>query len=254
MLSPARRHRLKTLAAKAAANVENEFGGVREDASVYMLQLAELKNDQSLLRNIKSDIERAEHKAKLIPKYMPYVDGVLSISDRIPHMKDQIITTIMIWCFDAGMFEDGLRIAEYALKHGIDSPDSFSRDTASIIAEEIGNAAKAAHTAGNSFDLSILEKANTLTSAFSMHDQIRAKLYVALGRSYFQKELYSFAINFFQRAIRHNENCGCKQELQKAERLLKKQLEDTPPEPLFNADGSPVVDDYGNQVFGNMSS
>lgn len=43
MLSPARRHRLQSLAAKAAANAENEFGGVREDASIYMLQLAELK-------------------------------------------------------------------------------------------------------------------------------------------------------------------------------------------------------------------
>ncbi|MFX8860564.1 terminase, partial [Acinetobacter baumannii] len=55
MLSPARRHRLQALAAKAAANAENEFGGVREDASVYMLQLAELKNDQNLLRNVKSE-------------------------------------------------------------------------------------------------------------------------------------------------------------------------------------------------------
>lgn len=63
MLSPARRHRLQALAAKAAANAENEFGGVREDASVYMLQLAELKNDQNLLRNVKSEIERAQYKA-----------------------------------------------------------------------------------------------------------------------------------------------------------------------------------------------
>ena len=43
MLSPARRHRLQTLAAIAAAKTENEFGDVREDASVYLLQLAELK-------------------------------------------------------------------------------------------------------------------------------------------------------------------------------------------------------------------
>ncbi|MFH4285148.1 terminase, partial [Acinetobacter baumannii] len=41
MLSPARRHRLKTLAAKEAAKAD-EFGGVRPDASVYQLQLTEL--------------------------------------------------------------------------------------------------------------------------------------------------------------------------------------------------------------------
>jgi len=43
MLSPARRHRLQALAAKEAAKAD-EFGGVRPDASVYQLQLTELKN------------------------------------------------------------------------------------------------------------------------------------------------------------------------------------------------------------------
>ena len=66
----------------------------------------------------------------------------------VPHMRDDIVTTIMLWCFDASMFEEGLRIAEFALKYGLDMPDTFNRDTASIVAEEIGNAAKAAHTAG----------------------------------------------------------------------------------------------------------
>ncbi len=41
MSSPARRHRLQVLAAKCAANTQDEFGGVRDDASVYMLQLAD---------------------------------------------------------------------------------------------------------------------------------------------------------------------------------------------------------------------
>ena len=254
MLSPARRHRLQSLAAMAAAKAENEFGGVREDASVYMLQLAELKNDQNLLRNVKSEIERAQYKATLIPKYMPYVEGVLSIEERAPDLKDDIVTTIMLWCFDADMFEDGLRIAEFALKHGLSMPDTFSRDTASIVAEEIGNAAKAAYAESKVFDIAILEKANALTSTFSMHDQIRAKLYVAMGRTYLQKELYGLAVTFLKRAIKHNENCGGKQDLQKSERLLKKQLEENPPQPLLNADGSPVVDDYGNQVFEGVSS
>lgn len=254
MLSPARRHRLQSLAAMAAAKAENDFGGVREDASIYMLQLAELKNDQNLLRNVKSEIERAQYKATLIPKYMPYVEGVLSIEERAPNLKDDIVTTIMLWCFDADMFEDGLRIAEFALKHGLSMPDTFSRDTASIVAEEVGNAAKVAYAEGKVFEITILEKANTLTSTFSMHDQIRAKLYVAMGRTYLQKELYALAVTFLKRAIKHNENCGGKQELQKAERLLKKQLDENPPQPLLNADGSPVVDDFGNQVFEDFSS
>ncbi|MFW2151850.1 phage terminase small subunit [Acinetobacter gyllenbergii] len=254
MSSPARRHRLQVLAAKCAANTQDEFGGVRDDASVYMLQLAELKNDQNLLRNVKSEIERGEHKATLIPKYMPYVNGVLSVEDRAPNLQDHVVTTIMLWCFDAKQFEDGLRIAEYALKHGLSMPDTFSRDTAAIVAEEIGNAAKSAFDSGEIFDLSILEKANNITATFSMHDQIRAKLYVAIGRSFLQMERAQPAVDFLKLAIKHNDKCGGKQDLQRAERLLKKQLEESPPQPLFNADGSPVVDDYGNQVYEGVSS
>ncbi len=43
MLSPARRHRLQSLAAIAAAKTENEFGDVREDASVYLLPIGRIK-------------------------------------------------------------------------------------------------------------------------------------------------------------------------------------------------------------------
>lgn len=67
MLSPARRHRLKTLAAKEAAKAD-EFGGVRPDASVYQLQLTELKNDIHVLRSIQSQEKRAEAKKRINSK------------------------------------------------------------------------------------------------------------------------------------------------------------------------------------------
>ncbi|MDB0236170.1 terminase, partial [Acinetobacter baumannii] len=82
MLSPARRHRLKTLAAKEAAKAD-EFGGVRPDASVYQLQLTELKNDIHVLRSIQSQEKRAEAKKELIPKHMPYVDGVIKSGAKV---------------------------------------------------------------------------------------------------------------------------------------------------------------------------
>lgn len=96
MLSPARRHRLQALAAKEAAKAD-EFGGVRPDASVYQLQLTELKNDIHVLRSIQSQDKRAEAK-ELIPKHMPYVLGVVQSGAKVE--QDEVITTIMLWCFD----------------------------------------------------------------------------------------------------------------------------------------------------------
>ena len=183
MLSPARRHRLQALAAKEAAKAD-EFGGVRPDASVYQLQLTELKNDIHVLRSIQSQEKRAEAKKELIPKHMPYVLGIVHSGAKVE--QDEVITTIMLWCFDCGLFNQGLSLAEYALEQNLKMPDSFSRSTASIVAEEIGNAAHKAYQDGQVFKLDILEKATQLTADYDMHDQIRAKLYLGIGRTFLQ--------------------------------------------------------------------
>lgn len=220
MLSPARRHLLKAKAAIEAAKAD-EFGGVRPDASVYQLQLTELKNDIHVLRSIQSQEKRAEAKKELIPKHMPYVEGVIKSGAKVD--QDEVITTIMLWCFDCGMFDQGLSLAEYALQNELKMPDSFSRSTATVIVEEIGNAARVAHKAGEDFNLETLEKAFELTAEHDMPDEVRAKLYVGLGRSSLKNESYRAAVSYFETALKLHENCGCKQELQKAEKLLAEQ-------------------------------
>ncbi|MFV5340872.1 phage terminase small subunit [Acinetobacter baumannii] len=220
MLSPARRHLLKVKAAIEAAKAD-EFGGVRPDASVYQLQLTELKNDIHVLRSIQSQEKRNEAKKELIPKHMPYVEGVIKSGAKVE--QDEVITTIMLWCFDCGMFDQGLSLAEYALQNELKMPDSFSRSTATVIVEEIGNAARVAHKAGEDFNLETLEKAFELTAEHDMPDEVRAKLYVGLGRSSLKNESYRAAVSYFETALKLHENCGCKQELQKAEKLLAEQ-------------------------------
>lgn len=249
MLSPARRHRLQVLAAKEAAKAD-EFGGVRPDASVYQLQLTELKNDIHVLRSIQSQEKRAEAKKELIPKHMPYVLGIVQSGAKVE--QDEVITTIMLWCFDCDLFRQGLSIAEYALEQNLRMPDSFSRSTATVIVEEIGNAARIAHKSGDMFSIDILEKAEKLTSGHDMPDEVRAKLYLALGRACLIYEDAKRAITYFESALKLHENCGGKQDLQKAEKLFKKQSEEqlqNSPEPMLNADGSQVVDDQGNLMF-----
>ncbi|MFA2947764.1 phage terminase small subunit [Acinetobacter pittii] len=225
MLSPARRHLLKAKAAIEAAKAD-EFGGVRPDASVYQLQLTELKNDIHVLRSIQSQEKRAEAKKELIPKHMPYVEGVIKSGAKVE--QDEVITTIMLWCFDCGLFDQGLSLAEYALQNELKMPDSFSRSTATVIVEEIGNAARVAHKAGEDFNLETLEKAFELTAEHDMPDEVRAKLYVGLGRSSLKNESYRAAVSYFETALKLHENCGCKQELQKAEKLLAEQNVDDP--------------------------
>ena len=79
-MNHARNHFFRVLAEKSAK--ADAFGATRQDASVYQLQLAELKNDKSLLSHINSDESRADAKAKLIPKYQPYVEGILAANQK----------------------------------------------------------------------------------------------------------------------------------------------------------------------------
>jgi len=220
-MNHARNHFLRVLAEKSAK--ADAFGATRHDASIYQLQLAELKNDKSLLSHIKSDESRAEAKAKLIPKYQPYVEGILAANQKV---DDEVVTTIMLWCFDAGMFNEGLKIAVFALEHGLDMPDSFSRDTPSIVAEEIANAALTKLKASEVFDLNILLDAEKLTEDFDLHDPIRAKLYCAIGKVFLSEDNYVPAIEYLKKAIAKKDNVGCKQDLDRAEKLLAKQLEE----------------------------
>lgn len=220
-MSHARKHRLRVLAEQSAK--ADQFGDNRLDASIYQLQLIELKNDKSILSGIKSEQLRAEAKAKIIPKHLPYVEGIISADQKV---NDEVVTTIMLWCFDAGMFEQGLRIAKFALAHGLEMPDSFSRDTPSIVAEEIANAALSKIRAGESFDLNVMCEALNMTEAYDMHDQIRAKLNCAIGKSYMAEKDYSLAVLYMKKAIELQSNVGCKQDLAQAEKLLAKQTEE----------------------------
>lgn len=234
----ARNHRLRVLAEKSAKT--DAFGGTRQDASVYQLQLIELKNDKSLLSNIKSEHGKAEAKAKLIPKYMPYVEGILAANQKV---DDEVVTTIMLWCFDAGLFNQGLNIAMFALNHDLSMPDSFSRDTPSIVAEEIANAALSKIKAGESFDLNILLTAERLTDGFDLHDPIRAKLYCAIGKIFLNENQYEPAIDYMKKAIAKKDNIGCKQDLERAEKLMSKQLEEQQkliPNPKEELDNNPT--------------
>ena len=49
-------------------------------------------------------------------------------------------------------------------------------------------------------------------------------------------------------ALKLHENCGCKQELQKAEKLLKEQIKPINTEPLLNEDGTPVLNEQGQPM------
>lgn len=224
-LSLAQRHQLRARAEMEAAAppAADSMAG----ATTYEMQLMQLKQDQHRLKQMQSIDARNQLKPTLLPAYDSYIDGVLAGGKGA---ADEVLTTVMLWHFDAASFHRGLEIAAYALTHNMSMPDRFSRTTATIVAEEIANSALDAYKQDQQFDQGILSTARELTEDKDMPDEVRAKLHFALAKSInfsedsTLKELEE-AAQHMREAIRLHGRVGAKKDLERVERWIKKHAE-----------------------------
>lgn len=227
-LTLAQRHQMKARAAAEAVAQADSYGDM-QGATTYELQLAQLKQDQLHLSNFQSLDTRAQLKQEKLESYQAYIDGVLAADTGV---QDEVLTTLMVWHFDCQSFTAGLRIAEYALKHNLTMPDRFARATATLVAEEVANAALSALKAGEPFDTEVLAKAADLTAEHDMPDEVRAKLNFASGLALKPAEDspladLQHASERLAEAIRLHERVGAKKDLERIERWIKKHAEST---------------------------
>lgn len=225
-LSPAQRHQRRVLAEQQAAG--RAAGQPMAGASAYEQQMAALHADYLRLKNVQSNEGKAALKRELVPAYLPYITGVLAADSGA---QDDVVTTIMVWAIDAGLYAEALPIAAYVLKHGLTMGDRFSRTPACIVAEEIAEAATALQRAGTPFgQLPALLYTEAITGDHDMPDEVRAKLQVAIARERMlqldrdapDRTIVSDAVARFERALQLHPQCGARKECERANSLLKK--------------------------------
>lgn len=221
-LSLAQRHQLRARAEMEAA--DTPAADSMAGATTYEMQLMQLKQDQHRLKQMQSIDARNILKPSLLPAYDAYIDGVLAGGKGA---ADEVLTTVMLWHFDIGSFSRGLAIAAYALLHNMTMPDRFSRTTATLVAEEIANAALDAYKQELPFDYAVLDAANKLTADKDMPDEVRAKLNFALAKAInpseeSELEQLEQSAALFREAIRLHDRVGAKKDLERVERWIKK--------------------------------
>ncbi|MFM2480131.1 phage terminase small subunit [Celerinatantimonas sp. YJH-8] len=221
MLTLAQRNQRRKQAAQAAAT----DAPIMDGATPYELQLMQLKQDQLRLKQIQSAQGKAKLKAKLLPAYQPYIQGVLQSGTGA---QDEIVTTIMLWHIDAGDYPSALPIAQYVLEHGLKMPDRFARTSACVVAEEVSDAALNQLKQGQPFSRELLEQTEQITHSHDMPDEVRAKLHLALGKLWLAQgeqqndaAALQTAVDELTTAISLHDRCGGKKDLERAERLLK---------------------------------
>ncbi|MEM5528060.1 phage terminase small subunit [Gammaproteobacteria bacterium AS21] len=220
----ARKHFQKTMAAKQS--LEKPTDHIRPNANQHELMMAQLHNHSRALKKTQSLVAKATIKASYIADYQAYIDGVISADSG---NKDDVVTTIMLWCIDAGNYAYALQIAAYALKHDLPMPDKFGRNTACIIAEEIASAALKAPE-DDKISLDVLSTAWELLEGADYHDQAKAKLLKALGNANKDANHPESAIEFYKEALLLNDRIGVKKELTALEKQVKDSIEPTTPD------------------------
>lgn len=218
MKSPARKHYEQVTAAKAAGTATP---GEQQQGEQYELHAHALYEARRTLKTIKSIQAKIEKKRELLPDFMPYINGVLSEGKGA---KDDVLMTMMVWCIDVGDFEKALEIGAYAVKHNIETPDQYDRDTVSILAEEIAEGVKTQlEKEGADADAlaNVMARAVAVVGDHDMHDQIKAKLHKSYGYALRAAEDPEGALEQLKQALTLNERIGVKQDIQQLERQLK---------------------------------
>jgi len=227
-LSPAARHYQQTIAARSAQTQESG-DRVRENASAYELQLAQLAEDRKRLKKIQSEEAKAELKKELIPSYMDWINGVIN-GGSTSH-EDIVLVTIMIWMIDTGDIKAAVPLARFAIENSLTLPDQYVRKLPVAVADEVGTISLR-YRESKGIDVESIAEIIDITADQDMPDQARARLHKALGLGSIdlastcldeveKAKKLSLALQNLHRALELDEKSGVKKDIENLERTIK---------------------------------
>lgn len=218
-----RRHR-ERMRAEAAGQTPAATRDAQDQQRLMAAGLWQMRRD---LKNIKSRERKIAYKRdKALPQLADYIDGVIAADQG---GQDNILATAMVWRFDIGDLSGALKLAAYAMKHGLEAPDQYKRDLVTIVADETADRALEQLAAdeppeGEALDalLSNLQTAGELTTDHDLHDQVMAKLFKAVGYAQRAAGHNEPAVDQLKKALSLNDRIGVKKDIERLEAQIKK--------------------------------
>lgn len=224
--------------AQEAASGTPPAGAPTRDPAAAQMHMR-LALDLRRLKEIKSVQAKVEAKRGMLPEYAAWIEGWLAAVDETGAAReDEIVATMMVWKIDTGDYAGALELAEPMLAHNLPLPARYARDTATLVTEEIADAALAALGRGEAFDLPVLQKTEALVADIDMHDEVKAKLFKAIGLEFLRQAdqdadpdekavLQANALDALVKARALNDRAGVKKDIERLERALAKSASQT---------------------------
>jgi hypothetical protein len=165
--------------ARAAAAVNAAVSPTRQTVirpARQGLLWAALEADIARLKAVRSQQRKAAIKREILPKYADHLSGIINGTD---FTHNETLVVLCVWAFDAGEWGTALKLAAFALQHGMKSPEGFKRSLPETLLEEAALQAKHQHHPSHLRDY--LTHLQELTHGADIADEVTAKFNKAWG-------------------------------------------------------------------------
>jgi hypothetical protein len=226
--TPAMIYRERAAATIVASAPEQATSAEDRVAAQIVLRLT---HDLRRLKEIRSIDKKIEVKREMLPEYKAWIEGVIAADAGVGDgIQAEVLPTVMVWLIDTGDYAGALDLVPFVLRHNVPMPSRYQRDAATIVVEEIADAALRAQNAGDAFPIDVLLQVEELTADLDLHDEVRAKLLKAIGVEQLRaaeelpagdcKAALEATLTMLRNAQRLNDRVGVKDRIKRADKLL----------------------------------
>lgn len=178
-----------------------------------------LSNQLDQLSHIKGKDLKVAKKHDWYPDYLGFIEGSIAVS---PATQNDALLHLMVWAIDVGDLNTAVKIGQFAVLNNMVMPGKYTRGVAELLTENCAEALLADPDLLTQ-SVELIQRIIDVGYGQDMVNEARAKIYKAQGFALMESQP-SEALRAFQTAYRLHDRVGVKKEMDKLERLVKRQV------------------------------
>ncbi|WOZ76053.1 phage terminase small subunit [Kosakonia sacchari] len=173
-LSPAQRHSQRH---KAEQQLKQRRA-IETMESLHM-QMQMLDQDVAYVRSLPTIADRVAYKRdELLPRWKPTIDAYLEGGHAY---ENPVFAWYVVWLFDAGELDEGLRLADIAIAQQQPTPENIKSRFPVFVADTVMAWAENTAAAGESVEPYFSQVFEKVTQHWRLHEEITAKWFKFAG-------------------------------------------------------------------------
>lgn len=217
--NPDPRAKQRVIAGAAPATDDGVVPNDNSPATVTQRIELRLSNQLDQLSHIKGVDLKVTKKKEWYPDYLGFIEGSIAAS---PAPQNDALLHLMVWAIDVGDLNTAAKIGQFAVLNNMVMPGKYKRSVAELLTENCAEALIADPVLAQQ-SVELIQRIIDVGYGQDMVNEARAKIYKAQGFALMESQP-SEALRAFQTAYRLHDKVGVKKDMDKLERLVKRQV------------------------------